>query len=155
MCDSPRRLLPARRKCITQKVKIDNQTVHYSIGLYQDGSPGELFIEVAKAGAALRDWASKAAMMLSIAIQHGTPLSTALNLFIGSRSDPCGVVEGHPYITQCLSIMDLISRDISITFLQRNDLADISNCSEPLVIESCGFKCKMKCNQEVLSNGKG
>lgn len=144
MCDSPRKLLPARRKCITQKVKIDGQTVHYSVGLYEDGTPGELFVEVSKAGAALREWAGSAAMMLSIALQHGTPLQTALNLFIGTRSDPSGIVEGHQYITSCLSIMDLISRDMSITFLQRNDLADISNCEEPLIIESCGFKCKSR-----------
>ncbi len=149
MCDSPRRLLPTRRKCITQKVKVREQTVHYSIGLYEDGTPGELFIEVAKAGAALRDWAGSAAMMLSIALQHGTPLQTALNMYIGTRSDPSGIVEGHQYIKQCTSIMDLIARDVAITFLQRYDLADIANCDKPLVIESCGFKCK----SHVSSNG--
>lgn len=131
MQNSPRLLLPYRRKCITQRVRIGGshgkQSVHYTIGLYEDGTPGELFVEVSKAGAALRDWAGQAAMMLSIAIQHGTPLLTALNPFIGSKSEPYGEVEGHQYIKRCSSIMDLIARDIAITFLQRIDLADITS----------------------------
>lgn len=136
MCATPREILPSRRRCISQKVKVDKQTVHYSVGLYPDGRPGELFIEVAKAGAALRTWAGEAAMMLSVAIQHGTPLDVALNLFIGSRSDPHGKVTGHPCILKCSSIMDLIARDMAITFLNRIDLADVDNCHPCLVIVS-------------------
>lgn len=135
MSDVPRQYLPNRRRCITQKVKVGGQTVHYSIGLYEDGTPGELFIEVAKAGAALRQWAGNAAMMLSVALQHGTPLDVALDLFIGTRCDPCGEVVGHPCITRGLSIMDVIARDIAITFLNRNDLADAINTA-PLLIRS-------------------
>lgn len=143
MCDSPRRCLPERRRCITQKVKINGTSVHYSIGLYADGLPGELFIDVSKAGAALRDWAGSAAMMLSIALQHGTPLATALNPHIGSMSDPSGPVEGHPYIIKCKSIMDLIARDLAITFLQRIDLADVAESDKPLIVETCRQeKCK-------------
>lgn len=125
MAQSMREHLPSRRSCITQKVHVNGQSVHYSIGLYPDGRPGELFIDIAKAGAALRNWAGEAGMMLSIALQHGTPLSTVLNLFIGTRCDPSGKVEGHPRIKTCLSIMDLIARDMAITFLKREDLADM------------------------------
>lgn len=135
MYPSQRDVLPDRRKCISQKVKVAGQTVHYSVGLYPDGRPGELFIEVAKAGAALRNWAGEAGMMFSIALQHGTPLDTVLNLFIGTRCEPCGEVTGHPCIKRCLSIMDLIARDLAITFLHRNDLADLTP-SESLIIES-------------------
>lgn len=136
MCAAPREILPTRRKCVSQKVKVDRQTVHYSIGLYPDGRPGELFIEVAKAGAALRTWAGEAAMMLSVALQYGTPLDVALNLFIGSRSEPNGKVIGHPCILRCSSIMDLIARDLAITFLDRMDLADIQNCQPCMIVES-------------------
>lgn len=129
MSESVREDLPARRRCVSQKVKIGKQTVHYSIGLYPDGRPGELWIEVAKAGAALRGWAGEAGMMMSIALQHGTPLHTVLDLFIGTRNDPCGPVVGHDRITQCTSIMDLIARDMAITFLQREDLADVDKWS--------------------------
>jgi hypothetical protein len=129
MVESFREHLPARRRCITQTVRIfpptgGKQTVHYSIGLHPDGRPAELFIDVSKAGAALRAWCGESGMMLSIALQHGTPLRTILDLFIGTRNDPCGQVESHPRITQCSSIMDLIARDMAITFLDREDLAD-------------------------------
>lgn len=93
-------------------------------------------MEVAKAGAALRTWAAESAMMLSVAIQHGTPLATALDLFIGTRCDPCGRVVGHPCITKCLSIMDLISRDMAITFLGRTDLADLEPSPGALLVRS-------------------
>lgn len=122
---SARKLLPPRRRNWTQQVHVNGQSVFYCVGLYPDGSPGELFVDVAKAGAALRTWAAEAAMMLSIAIQHDTPLETVLSLFIGSRCEPCGEVTGHARIRQCLSIMDLIARDMAITFLGREDLADV------------------------------
>lgn len=124
MSESARKHLPSRRRCITQKVRINNQTVHYTVGLYPNGEPGELFIDVSKAGAALRNWAGEAGMMFSIALQHGTPLKTVLELFVGTRCEPCGAVEGHPRIATCTSIMDLIARDLAITFLGREDLAD-------------------------------
>lgn len=124
MAESLREPLPTRRRTVSQKVKIDGQTVHYSIGLYSDGRPGELWIEVAKAGAALRNWAGEAAMMFSIALQHGTPLRTILDLYIGTRCQPCGGVEGHDRIKFCTSIMDCVARDLAITFLGREDLAD-------------------------------
>lgn len=119
---------------MTQTVRIHtptgkSQKVHYTIGLYGDGRPGELFIDVAKAGAALRAWAGEMAMMLSIGLQHGTPLETILNLFIGTKNDPYGNVEGHNRIVKCTSVMDLIARDMAITFLQRDDLADVDQWS--------------------------
>lgn len=118
-----RERLPDRRRCLTQRVRVGGQTVHYTVGLFADGRPGELFIDVSRAGAALRTWAGEAAMMLSIALQHGTPLETVLDLFIGSRSDPCGKVEGHPHIRTCTSVMDCIARSLAIDFLGRADLA--------------------------------
>lgn len=126
-----REKLPTRRRCITQTVRIDGQTVHYTIGFYPDGRPGELFIDVSKAGAALRTWASETAMMLSVALQHGTPLATALALFIGSRSDPHGPVTGHARIVRCESIMDCIARSMAIDYLGRDDLADLPPLPEP------------------------
>jgi len=120
-----RELLPARRRCVTQTVRIGGQTVHYSVGLYPDGRPAEVFIDIAKAGAALRAWASDAAKLLSVALQHGTPQETALGLFIGSRSDPHGAVTGHARISKCTSVMDCIGRSLAIEFLNRQDLADV------------------------------
>ncbi len=119
-----RNKLPDRRRCLTQKVKIDGQTIHYSIGLYENGDPGELFVDVHRAGSALRDWIGDMAKMLSISLQHGTPLLTALNLFIGTQSTPAGIVTGHQDIKHCTSIMDCIARDMAITFLGMHQYRD-------------------------------
>lgn len=132
-----REYLPARRRCLTQKVKIGvkKQTVYYTFGLYPDGRPGELFIDVAKAGAALRAWANEAGMMLSVALQHHTPLATVLSLFIGTSSEPCGDVLGHPFITKCTSIMDLIAKDMAVTFLKMDRYRDIAKDCEEHVLD--------------------
>lgn len=102
----------------------------WTVGLYPDGRPGELFIDVAKAGAALRTWAQETAMTLSVARQHRTPLETLVNLYVGSESDPCGAVTGHARINRCKSIMDLIARSLAIEFLGREDLADVPASTE-------------------------
>lgn len=123
---APRDRLPQRRKCLTQKVKIgpSRQSVFYSFGLYPDGRPGELFIDVAKAGAALRTWANEAGMMVSVALQHHTPLAVVLSLFLGSSSDPSGDVLNHPFLKRCTSIMDLIAKDMAVSFLGREEYRD-------------------------------
>lgn len=121
---SDREPLPMRRRNVTRRVRIGGQTVHFTVGHYADGRPGELFVDVSRAGAALRTWAGEAAMMLSIALQHGAPLGTVLDLFIGSRSEPCGRVEGHERITACTSVMDCVARSMAIDYLGRDELAD-------------------------------
>ena len=123
-----RECLPARRKNLTQKVKIgpSKQSVYYTFGLYPDGRPSELFVDVAKAGAALRQWAGSSAMMISIALQHHTPLQTILSLFLGTVSDPSGDVIGHPFLKRCTSIMDLIAKDMAVSFLGVEDYRDVS-----------------------------
>lgn len=130
----PRDVLPTRRKCLTQKVKIGikKQSVYYTFGLYPDGRPGELFVDVAKAGAALRLWAGEAAMMISVALQHHTPLQTVLRLFLGSVSDPAGEVFGHPFVKKCTSIMDLIAKDMAVSFLGLNKYRDVAEECEAL-----------------------
>jgi len=127
-----REKLPNRRKNLTQKVRVgrQRQRVYYTFGLYDDGRPGELFIDVAKAGQALRTWASEAGMMFSMALQHHTPLETILSLFLHTNSDPSGSVIGHPFIRNCTSIMDLIAKDMAVTFLKLDRYRE-----EPIQVE--------------------
>lgn len=120
-----RELLPMRRRNVTQKVRVAGQSVHYTVGVYPDGRFGELFIDMAKQGAALRTWVGETAMLFSVAAQFGVPLETLVALFVGSRSDPSGPVEGHARIRTCTSVMDLVARSLAIDFLGREDLADV------------------------------
>src|SRR5262245_38997931 len=109
-----RERLPDRRKNWTQKAHVDGQSVHFTVGLYADGRPGEIFIDLARTGAALRKWACDTAMLFSIALQHGCDLETLVDLFAGSRCEPCGEVRGHPRITRCTSVMDFIARALAL-----------------------------------------
>lgn len=127
-----RELLPNRRKSVNQKCRIVDYrgvptTLHFTVGHYADGRPGEIFIDMHKQGAALRDWSSQTAMLFSIMLQTGTPLAQLCAFFIDSRSEPNGRVESHPRITRCTSVMDLIARSLAIDYLGRDDLAN----SEP------------------------
>lgn len=121
---SHRKFLPARRDCVTQKAVIGNTTVYLNWGVYEDGSLGEIFLDVGKDGTALRFWMSNTAMLFSLALQNQTPLETLVTMFHGTKSEPFGPVSGHPRITQCTSIPDYVVRSLAIDFLHRDDLAD-------------------------------
>jgi hypothetical protein len=125
--NAKRDALPHRRKSLTQKVKIaGKQSVYYTFGFYdlERTRLGELFIDVARVGTDVREWVGNAARTISVSIQHGVPLEPLLNQYIGSRCQPCGEVSGHPFIIYCTSIMDLIARDMAVTFLHRVEFAD-------------------------------
>ncbi len=91
-----RHKMPTRRRSITQHVKVGGHGVFYSWSVYPDGRVGELFIDVAKAGSALRFWSTAFVRMASVALQHGTPLETIVEMFIETKAEPWGVVTGHP-----------------------------------------------------------
>lgn len=119
-----REILPNRRENYTQRFRIAGNTVHLTAGMYPDGRLGEVFIDLSKQGTALRFWGESTATLFSLAIQCGCPLETLVDLFVGSKSEPFGIVEGHARITKCTSIMDAIARSLAIDFLGRDDLAD-------------------------------
>lgn len=122
---STREKLPDRRRNVTQKVRVNSSTVHYTLGFYPDDRVGELFIDMHKYGAAIRTWAADMAKVFSVALQHGAPLETLIGLFVGSKSDPSGRVECHDRIVTCTSVMDLVARSMAIDYLGRGDLADV------------------------------
>ncbi len=121
----PKRL-PDRRKHFTHKAKVGNQTVHFSLGLYEDGTIGEIFIDIAKAGTALRYWSTITSMLMSICIQYRVPLEELIDILQGVNSEPFSEVSvtGYSRITKCTGIFDFVIRVIAIEFLGREDLAD-------------------------------
>jgi hypothetical protein len=71
-----RRILPPRRACETLYRRFWNQDFAITIGLYPDGAPGEVFIDGGKSGQDVQSTARDAAVVLSLALQHGTPIET-------------------------------------------------------------------------------
>lgn len=117
--------LPWRREHgYTQKAKINGQSLFWRVSEYPDGRPGEIFIELAHEGSTLRATANCVAIGISVGLQHGTPLEAIVDKYLSTKFEPAGYVEGHDRIKFATSFADLIARDLAITYLGREDLAN-------------------------------
>jgi len=114
--------LPDRRFSEQQKVKIGGRSVFITCGDYPDGRLGEFFLDLDKEGATLRAMANCFAMSVSTGLQHGVPLAEYVDLFLFSKFEPAGMVQGHPEIASCASIIDYLFRHLAIKYLDRKDL---------------------------------
>ncbi|HEX4611848.1 MAG TPA: LAGLIDADG family homing endonuclease [Urbifossiella sp.] len=120
-----RRRLPDRRAGYTQKARIGNHKMYIRTGEYEDGTLGEIFIDMHKEGAAFRSMTNCFAIAVSLGLQHGVPLEEYVDAFLFTRFEPNGIVQGNPYIKMSTSIIDYIFRELAITYLDRKDLAHV------------------------------
>jgi ribonucleoside-diphosphate reductase alpha chain len=121
-----RRRLPDRRAGYTQKARIGNHKIYLRTGEYEDGSLGEIFIDMHKEGAAFRSMTNCFAIAVSLGLQHGVPLDEYLDAFLFTRFEPNGMVTGNPHIKMSTSVIDYIFRELAITYLARHDLAHVA-----------------------------
>ena len=120
-----RRRLPDRRAGYTQKARIGSHKMYIRTGEYDDGTLGEIFIDMHKEGAAFRSMTNCFAIAVSLGLQHGVPLEEFIDAFLFTRFEPNGIVQGNPYIKMSTSIIDYIFRELAITYLDRKDLAHV------------------------------
>jgi ribonucleoside-diphosphate reductase alpha chain len=120
-----RRRLPDRRAGYTQKARIGNHKIYLRTGEYEDGTLGEIFLDMHKEGAAFRSMTNCFAIAISLGLQHGVPLEEFLDAFLFTRFEPNGIVQGNPHIKMTTSIIDYIFRELAITYLDRQDLAHV------------------------------
>ena len=120
-----RRRLPDRRAGYTQKARVGNNKIYLRTGEYEDGTLGEIFIDMHKEGAAFRSMTNCFAIAVSLGMQHGVPLDEYVDAFLFTRFEPNGMVQGNPYIKMSTSIIDYIFRELAITYLNRHDLAHV------------------------------
>ena len=121
-----RRPPPNRRKGYIQKAEIGGHKVHLHTGEYEDGKLAEIFIDAYKEGTAYRSLLNSFAIAVSVGLQYGVPLETFVDKFTFTRFEPCGIVKDHDRIKMAGSILDLIFRDLAITYLDRHDLAHVT-----------------------------
>ncbi|MFO0810568.1 MAG: vitamin B12-dependent ribonucleotide reductase [Gemmataceae bacterium] len=121
-----RRRLPDRRAGYTQKSRIGNHKMYLRTGEYEDGTLGEIFLDMHKEGAAFRSMTNCFAIAVSLGLQHGVPLDEFVDAFTFTRFEPNGVVQGNPHIKMTTSIIDYIFRELAITYLGRHDLAHVA-----------------------------
>jgi ribonucleoside-diphosphate reductase alpha chain len=111
-----RRRLPDERESITHKFSIGSTEGYITVGLYEDGKPGEVFITMAKQGSVISGLVDSFATSISVGLQYGVPLEVLVNKFAHSRFEPSGYTN-HPKIRIAKSIVDYIFRWLGYKFL--------------------------------------
>jgi ribonucleoside-diphosphate reductase alpha chain len=127
--------LPQKRRGFTQEARVGGHKVFLRTGEYEDGSLGEIFIDMHKEGAAFRSLMNCFAMAVSVGLQYGVPLETYVEQFTFTRFEPHGVVSGHPNIKFSTSIVDYIFRVLGVEYLKRYDFAQVKPEDQNPVID--------------------
>ncbi len=121
----PRFLLPARRPGYLQEARVGGHKVYLRTGEYNDGTLGEIFIDLAKEGATLKGILSCFAIAVSKGLQYGVPLEEFVDTFTFQTFEPRGIVEGHENIKMANSIIDYVFRALGVEYLKRDELAQV------------------------------
>jgi ribonucleoside-diphosphate reductase alpha chain len=116
-----RRKLENERSSITHKFSIGGHEGYLTVGKYEDGTPGEIFIKMAKEGSTLSGIMDAFALSVSIALQYGVPLRALVDKFVNSRFEPSGYT-GNPEIRYAKSIVDYLGRWLGGKFISRDYL---------------------------------
>ena len=117
--------LPYKRRGYTQKASIAGQTVFVRTGEYEDGTLGEIFVDMHKEGATFRSLMNCFAIAVSVGLQYGVPLEEYVEKFTFTRFEPAGMVIGHANIKNSTSIIDYIFRMLGYEYLNRTDLVHV------------------------------
>jgi len=118
-----RRKLPDERRSITHKFSIAGHEGYITVGMYEDGSPGEIFLTMSKEGSTISGLMDTIATMTSLALQYGVPLETLVRKFAHMRFEPSGYTP-NPEIHFAKSIPDYIFRWLGLKFLPREALPE-------------------------------
>jgi len=112
---SVRKTLPPTHESVTHKFSISGHEGYLTIGLFEDGTPGEIFIKMSKEGSTLSGLIQGFCRAFSLAIQYGLPLTDAIDRFRNMRFDPLGITS-NPTIPQATSILDYVAQYLDIEF---------------------------------------
>ncbi|HZQ21935.1 MAG TPA: hypothetical protein VFA89_03980 [Terriglobales bacterium] len=112
-----RRRLPDERHSLTHHFSVGGQEGYVTVGLYEDGLPGEMFIRMSKEGSTVSGLMDSFATAVSLALQYGVPLQVLCNKFSHTRFEPSGW-SGSPKIGYAKSLMDYLFRWLELRFLK-------------------------------------
>ncbi len=115
-----RRRLPDERKAITHKFEIGGHEGYLTVGEYEDGTPGEIFIRMAKEGSTVSGLIDVFATAISIGLQSGVPLETFVRKFSHTRFEPYGYTN-NPKIRIAKSVADYIFRWLEMRYLRPSE----------------------------------
>ena len=115
-----RKKLPKTRNSKTIEAKVGSQKIFLTAGEYDDGSLGEIFINMAKGGAAVGILTDCFCRAVSLGLQYGIPLKKFVEHFKFTRFEPSGMVYGHPMIKSCTSIIDYIFKALELQYEKKD-----------------------------------
>jgi ribonucleoside-diphosphate reductase alpha chain len=119
-----RRELPDTRTSITHKFKIEGHTGYLTVGLYEDGTPAEVFVSMAKQGSTIYGMMESFGRAISYALQYGVPLRDLVRNFSHMRFEPAGATS-NPEIPFAQSIIDYLFRWLASKFLTADEVEDL------------------------------
>ncbi len=122
---SKRRVMPGRRRGYTQKARVGGHKVYLRTGEFEDGTLGEIFVDMHREGAAFRSLMNCFAIAISLGLQYGVPLEEFVEAFVFTRFEPNGSVQGHDNIKMSTSVIDYIFRELALSYLGRTDLVQV------------------------------
>jgi ribonucleoside-diphosphate reductase alpha chain len=111
-----RKKLPEERRAITHKFTVGGHEGYITVGMYDDGAPGEIFVVMAKEGSVISGVMDGFATAISMALQYGVPLRVLVDKFTHTRFEPSGYT-GNPSIPYAKSIFDYIFKWLALKFL--------------------------------------
>jgi ribonucleoside-diphosphate reductase alpha chain len=156
-----RRRLPDDRAALTHKFSVGGQEGYITVGLYDDGTPGEVFVKMSKQGSTVSGLMDSVAIAWSMALQHGVPVESLIAKYIDHRFEPSGFT-GNPRIPMARSVVDYLARWMASKFLSEEDqrVAGVLpgvEPSEPLVVsdEDEAPEDQLSFGQVTESNGNG
>jgi ribonucleoside-diphosphate reductase alpha chain len=114
---SHRQSLPTTRQSITHKFSIMGHEGYLTLGLFEDGMPGEIFIKMSKEGSTLSGLVQGFCRAFSLALQYGLPLPEAVRRFKDMRFEPMGTTS-NPDIPEVKSIIDYVARYLEHEFVE-------------------------------------
>jgi ribonucleoside-diphosphate reductase alpha chain len=146
-----RRRLPDERKSITHKFSVAGHDGYITVGMYDDGTPGEIFIVMAKAGSTLSGVMDSFATAVSLGLQHGVPLELYVSKFAHVRFEPHGFTKNSD-IPIAKSIVDYLFRWLGIKFLGHAPASAAHETAKEDPLEAHGVQ-PVADNQLSLING--
>ncbi len=149
-----RRRMPDERQSITHKFRVGEQEGYMTVGLFEDGSPGELFVNVSRQGSTVMALMDTIAMLTSYALQYGVPISALTQKLQGSRFEPSGPT-GNPQIPIATSITDYIFRWLELKFGDREAAVQPTLIPPYEVVDSRGVDEPALAHGNMVPSGVG
>jgi ribonucleoside-diphosphate reductase alpha chain len=134
-----RRRLPDDRAALTHKFSVGGQEGYITVGLYEDGTPGEIFVKMSKQGSTVSGLMDSVAIAWSMALQHGVPVESLIAKYIDHRFEPSGFT-GNPRIPMARSVVDYLARWMASKFLSEEDqrIAGVLPMADPAAPPEAG-----------------